>query len=689
MEYYKNILCISYTELIQGDPKDPDEVRRPILTEANFKYYKSKDKFRVLRRACYGTPALIAYNSLPMPIKEKVVAKYGDPEKNVQNYVLKDMVVYDLRAEKFYRDYALDEKGYKGLDTDKQKEYTWNASVLNAIVALTSNRSLFIRARGKGTLRVWPETSEMLNPIQRELGCNLPKNHIALKRVVEKYKEGGYASLISGKFSNNNARKNKEAEQEALIVELLGDGRNIDNETIAKLYNAVAERMEWKTISASTIANYKKEHPEHYAGKHGEKALANDKKMQHDRIKPTCPMYFWCVDGWDAELFYQKTYVNEKNHKVTTYHNRPTMVAIVDPFNEYIIGYAIGTHETPALIRQAFRNAFEHIRELFGGYFRPWQLQTDNYQKSNLKPFYEACTKYFTPAAVGNSKAKMIEPFFNRFCRKYTRLLPNSSGHGVKSRQKIQVSDDWIEKHKKDFPDYVGCRAQLTQFIEFDRNTKREEYLKKWNNMPEDKHLAFSDKDFLSTFGEVTGYTNRLTGPGIVLHLEGEKYVFDSFDLELRDYGHASFIIRYNPSDMSKALAIVNDGTEKEPVEGTVRFVVEQKKKEFMAIMDQGDEDHAQRKRVNDYNDAMVEAIIQKRAKSGEIVREFFDENEEKLKNTLTAHIITDSLGQHKDRRNEVAGRGKTKKLPVQKAVPVDNDDYEMVMDEQDIFNEF
>ena len=89
MEYYDNILCISHAELTGGDPMDPNPLQRPILTEANFKYYKSKRKFRVVNRACYGTPALVAYNSLPDRIKEKVVAKYGDPESDTRKYVLK------------------------------------------------------------------------------------------------------------------------------------------------------------------------------------------------------------------------------------------------------------------------------------------------------------------------------------------------------------------------------------------------------------------------------------------------------------------------------------------------------------------------------------------------------------------------------------------------------------------------
>lgn len=689
MEYYNNILCISHAELTGGNPEDANMLKRPIMSEPNFKYYKKEEKFRVLRRACYGTPALVAYNSLPDRIKEKVVAKYGDPESNTKKYVLKNMIVRDLVAEQFYQKHTLDEKGNVHLKQELIELYTMNASALNSIINLSNNRILCIKSYGKPFNRVWPEISRDLQGIQEEMGCRLPKNHLSLKRVVERYKEGGYAAIISAKHGNNNARRNKLSEQDALIVELLGDGRNIDDTTVSKLYNAVAARMGWKTISPSTVGNYRKEHPECFAGRHGKKALANEKLMQVKRTAPTCPMYFWCVDGWDTELFYQSKATDKSTGRsVTTYHNRPTVVAIVDPFNKYIIGYAIGTHETPRLIRQAFRNAFEHVYELFGAYFKPWQIQTDNYGRGNLKSFYETCTRYYTPAATGNAKAKIIEPFFNWFNRKYLRLLPNSSGYGVKSRTKIQVSDDWIAAHKKSFPDYEGCCGQIEKMIEFDRNTKRDKFINKWIDMPQDKHLAFGKEDFLYVFGE-TAAPRKLNGDGLRLQLDGDKFVYDCFDPDFRNYGHCTFFLKYNPADMSQVMAIENVGTENEPQEGAARFLLERKYEQPMALMDRKPGDIDELMRVRQFNEEMTDTIILKRQESGNIVRSFFEDNSDRLKDTLTAHVITDSLGRHKDVRNEVAGRAKQKTLPVQKAEFVDKDDFEFISGEQEFLKEF
>ena len=70
---------------------------------------------------------------------------------------------------------------------------------------------------------------------------------------------------------------------------------------------------------------------------------------------------------------YQKRKRNTKGHSITTYTNRVNAVIVIDPFNYYPVGYAIGTHETPQLIQQAILNAMEHTKELFGEYYKPYQ----------------------------------------------------------------------------------------------------------------------------------------------------------------------------------------------------------------------------------------------------------------------------------------------------------------------------
>lgn len=680
MIYFNNIMCVSYGELTDGEADDQ------VMTTTTYRNLQTRGQIEIARRGCFGQSALVAYRSLPERYKARFVAKYGDPERLATRSSLRDLFEKDMRAEDFYRRQTTD--GYTPLKPELQQLYVNNASVLNTIIDLMAKRTASIRLRGGNSGRVVREISEELNAVQAELGCKLPRNAQALKRVIDKYKEEGYMALISKKHGNNNRRKDKLDEQRSLVIELIGDGRNFNNETVARLYNTVADRMGWASITAGTVANYKKEYPEAFAGRHGAQALRNEKLMQVKRFTSSAPMYFWTADGWDVELLYQRTYINKDGRQVTTYHNRPTVVAIVDPFNYYIIGYAIGTQETPDLIRSAFRNAFEHVYELFGDYYQPWQIQTDNYQTKVLTPFYQSLTRYYTPAAVKNAKAKPVEPFFKRVNDEYFRLLPNSSGYGVKSKAKLQVSDDWIDLHKKEYPDYDGCVRQIEAGIAYFRQKAVAQYLEAWNALPEEKRRPFSRIDWLAAFGLVAP-PRKLRPNGIYLQVDGQPYQYDSFDPEFRNYGHRSFFLRYDPADMSQVLAIENTGTEKRPIEAGACFLLERKYEQPLALMDRREGDFEELERVREFNRAMKEDIIQKRKASAETVRAFFEENEERLRDTLTAHVITDSLGRHKDQRNALRTASLPTELPSSKDTGEGTDDYMVSIDENDFLNDF
>lgn len=690
MKYHDNILSISYAELTDGNPEDPDVSQRPIMTVAIYRYLTTNKKIKIVRRGCFGQSALIAYHTLPEKYKAKVEAKYGDVEAQAARLNLRDQVVRDVKAEVFFEQYMPD--GHNHLSEKIQQRYVMNASVLNAVIALMDRRIQWINARGRNSGRVLKEISDELNTIQDEMGCKLPKNHQALKRVIDRYRSEGYGSLISKKHGNDNASASKTDEQSSLMIELLGDGRNINYETTAKLYNAVAVKMGWKTVTAGTIANFHRKHSEVNAGRFGSRNFKNESLMQVKRIAPSCPMYFWTSDGWDAELFYQKTYRNEEGKQVTTYHNRPTVVMVIDPFNWYIIGYAIGTHETPQLIRAAFRNAFEHVYELLGDYYKPWQVQTDNYGKGNLTGFYKGLTQYYTPAAVGNAKSKIAEPFFRQFNDKYLRTCVNSSGYGVKSRGKLQVSDDWISAHKKSFPDFDGVVRQLEQFIEFDRRTKHEAYLKGWENTATEDRLLYRRSDWLYSFGEVA-QPRKLQPDGVTLQIDNERWVYDCYDPEFRNYGHRTFFLHYDPNDMSTVLAVENAGTKAKPEAGTARFILQEKVKVHMAIKDRDKDSLAELSKIRQFNEDMQNTIILKRTQSAENVMDFLEKNEDKLRGTLTAHVITDSLGQHKNRRNELRAAPleiKTEdEMATQKPTAGNDDDYSIAISENDFLNDF
>mgnify|MGYP003053248339 FL=1 len=485
-----------------------------------------------------------------------------------------------------------------------------------------------------------------------------------------------------------NASKLKEEEQNAMLQELASDGRNLDNEMIAMLYNTVASKLGWNTILAGTVANWKLRNMDvQYVGRHGVVAHRNNKAMQVKRRAPRFPLYYWTVDGWDVELLYQQREEREKNGKkysVVTYSNRPTVVMLLDPCTRYPVGYAIGTHETPELIREAFRNAFKHVKELFGHYYKPWQLQTDNYGKKTLLSFYEACTRVYTPARVKNAKAKVVEPYFKKVNSKYCHLLPNWSGYGVTSRKENQPNDEWLNQNRHKFPGWDGVVGQVEGIIRVLRSESIEKYRQAWGKMAVEDRLEMSDEEYLVLFGETTGYGNSLEGGGVGSTILGEKVWYDSFDPSFRNWGHLNWIVKYDPEDLSVAVAIENLGTPGKPEEGTRRFMLERKHVQPMALKEREPGDFDELRRVQDYNDRREKMIKEKRARSGEVVRELFEERAE-LNDTLEKLVLCDSRGQHKDERNRLAGRT-TKQVEKSCHEEVD---YEEVFDERDLLRKF
>ena len=69
----------------------------------------------------------------------------------------------------------------------------------------------------------------------------------------------------------------------------------------------------------------------------GTTVLRNSLEMQHKREAPKTAMTYWTLDGWDVELVYQKRQPMDKKvngetrtYKKTTYHNRKTIVVVLD-----------------------------------------------------------------------------------------------------------------------------------------------------------------------------------------------------------------------------------------------------------------------------------------------------------------------------------------------------------------------
>lgn len=628
-----------------------------LLSYDNYKAYCKRGKIKRTRTARgEGNYALVEFESLPEYIKEAVKEKYGIPPVETKS-ILEKYLTPDYEAEEYFDSYRLEDG--RILPPEVQKEYRTNAEILNAIGLLIANNKAMrskSQSRKMNADELWEKISKYVQQLNKEkYPHSLPTSaQVLRKRRYAPYIKEGYGVLIHGNWSNENRKKVKDQEQEAILRQLLRHHNNLDNEQIAALYGLVAKEQGWSTITGSTVGNYREKWDlVTFAGRRGSQEFFNKKAITIKRKPPVYPLYYWTIDTWDAELLYQKTIVTEEGKSITSYHNRLAITVILDPCCKYPIGYAIGTHETPELIQQALRNAVLHTSELFGTKHRVRQLQSDRYSIKKLTPFYEAVSLLKTPAKAHNAKAKVIEPYFKYINTTYCQLMNNWSGFGSTSRKEKQPNSEMLNKIRHTLPDEELCRMQLVRIMEMEREKKKAKYMNLYADMPKEERKYMTNEEYYYHLGERTGFTNKLSHDGLLVTLNGVKTSYDSFNPDFRLYGHIDWTVAYDPTRTDEIL-VYQEG-------GGVRFLLEKKHVQPMALLEQTPNDRVELKKVRDFNKYLTGKIAEKAFQDAEIVESLLTKTPEL--DTLSKLLLVDSNGQHKDQRNRAKIQAKTQKL--------------------------
>jgi len=527
---------------------------------------------------------------------------------------------------------------------------------------------------------------------------DFPSSYQRLMAKVEGYKTGGYDSLIDPLFGNKNAAKigkvpslgadmeitegvnagylqeavgineglmmQNEPQKAVLVqksVEKTGGycpdlakrqiaiirhtqslHNNLDAGQVAKFVNYIFKQNGWKTLSRARIHDIMSEN-KHLttSGNRGTDIYRNEIAMQMKRKAPDAAMKYWTLDGWMVELMYQQPGVNKKGHKVVDY-KRLTAVIVIDAFNKYPVGYAIGEQENTDLIREANRNALLHTKELFGNYYRPAQLQSDNYGNGNLVPFYQAITNLYVPARVGNSKAKVIEPYFMYLNKEYCQIQPNWTGFNLDSKKANQVNREMTDKMKGSFPDKAGVIKQIERIIDRERAKKVDAFMAAYAPV---QHTPMNDMDWLNAFSVPVGKTNSITGQGIIKTIKGVEYTYDSFEPQFRANRHLDWQVKVDEYDMSKALV--------ESPDGKLRFVVYEKRAVPMDIASMLPEDHQYLAHVTKFNKDREAEVMQTLASDADITRQVVLDTHFEGDDELALKMRLTYAGQQKDRLNK------------------------------------
>lgn len=555
MEYYNDKLCLLYDELV------PVILGKPAYDQA-----KWKGNIVVHGLGGNGRKVLIEFESMPAKYKGMVREIYGDPYQYASKQPILNSLVWDFEAQRFYTEYLLpngDKLPASDRDLDGKPQinyvhrYTENATWLNMLVRLTTDKAALKRELNISVMSFWELATDMIK-IKK---VSLPANPKRLKEKIKMYQNGGYGSLVeTHKFGNDYSKKIKDEEAEALIKGLLSQRNKHDDTIVASYYNQWAEETGRDTITPGAVGYWRKKWASFLMlEREGVGKLYTKISKQGQRKRPSAPLLLVNSDDNVLDVFFKSPESN---------WFRPVLYVVIDAHNDYILGYAMGASVTKELVKEAYRNAHRHVMELTGGAYMWHQIQTDHWgisgkNTTELEQFYTSMAT-FTPAGLKNAQTKYVERSFGvTWHQELKKLFPrNYSGHNVGSLQKL--NPDTL--NPVNFPSIDEAPAMIGEFIQRMRATKRkgaeltrqEEWLENFQASQKAKKNLLNTEVRLSIFGRTHDYTNQITTRGVTPTILGETRVYELSQEQIFDHVGKSVQVVYDEHDLSEVL--ITDG---------------------------------------------------------------------------------------------------------------------------------
>ncbi len=443
MEYYGKILCISYHDLVYDDRpsiKDgkadysqsralkgvhpsmlSEEELAPVMSEANYKQLASRGKINVVRNGRgQGGYALVEIATMPLRFRERIKRKYGDLEAEILKNWFGTHFHVDAKAREFYTKFRF-ENG-ESLPPERMQEYTVNASVIEAVLAVMADRVLMRKAMKGGPVN-WGEMCGAISYYQSEFGHTLPLSANRFKKRVHDFKAHGYESLISGKFLNQNRRKVTYG-LERLLLAIDAQPEQPFNTTVGEQYNQFLQGdLELFDPETGEVLN-----PADFTDKDGNPIVLSPTTVAAYLNKPAnkalrAKLH---MSQWDFNNSYRPYHLRHAGEyslsKVSLDDRdlpRPMKDGVrvkayyaYDVVSGAVVGYAYNRLKTAELFLDCMRNMFQTLDR--GGMYIPAELEVEHHLVSDFAdglmqagvvfPLIRWCNP-------GNSREKRAEHF--------------------------------------------------------------------------------------------------------------------------------------------------------------------------------------------------------------------------------------------------------------------------------------
>lgn len=523
---------------------------------------------------------LIQYEKLRYKYQESIIKRFGDPYTYYHNQIIKQYLRTDIKALDYFMTYRKDGITLK---PEKQKEYVTCANWLNLLVELDNNWN---KCKKVLCMDKKPELYDAITRIFEADVVKLPKEYVPLKRKIARYKELGYEVIVTKKIGNTNGKKVKDELNSALLIEMLAHGAQFDDVFVCEKYNNAARIAGFKEITARTVGTYRHENAAIIdAYRKGNKAWYDTAGKVIHQERPAAPLLLINSDDNDLDLYFQEERTVSRNKKIKgteltekkdvkeiNYYHRPVLYVVIDAYNDYPLGYAIGTNQTNELVYQAYLNAANHVFELTGDHYLWNQIKTDHWNLKTLEAFYSSQAT-FTPAKAKNARGKVIEQSFGQIWHsKLKELYPqNYKGHNIDADFKLNA--DWIDANKKNFPVKEQAPAHIAAFIEELRQikgrngkTRQEQWVDAFEAMKPAKKRLIAPEQHYMLFGvdhkhPKTGalLPNTITNNGLLVTFNGRKIFYEvPADLYMETLG-LTVNVKYDPTNLHSVLAVSQD----------------------------------------------------------------------------------------------------------------------------------
>jgi hypothetical protein len=543
---HNNILCIQASWIVESG----------IVSEPNYKQLCSRGHLKKLTIGGNGRKALIQFDTMRSDIKSKVIELAGDPYEKVTTITFVDYIEQDQKAYNFYRNYTLDNG--EGLPEKNIKEYSCNASIINAINTIVNSKIAQRKALAGSKANIWERIAEIISELPKHTyPHSLPRNQRILRNKVKNYLTDGYEIFIHKSFGSKNAEKINDAAKAFVLACWTNPVKRVSNYTqLLRIYNEEAKVQDWKLIkSEQSLINFlsdPKIEPLWWANRFGELKFKEKFMMPFKTTLPSMRDSLWYSDGTKINLYYQT-----KDGKMKTIN----VYEVMDSYSEVFLGYHISENEDYEAGYQAFKMAIKTSGH------RPYQISFDNgsgNKKLHNGNFFDKISHLAIKTQPYNGKSKTIESAFGRFQTQFLAQEWNWTGQNITATKTSSHSNiEFILANIEKLPTltelkdkYLEKRTQWNQALHPKTNKPRIEMYFESINPDAPKVTPFQIVDFfwiersvpITCTSSGVSFKEKKVQYDYVVYQQNSRTIDQEWHLKNVDQ---KFHIKFDPDDMS------------------------------------------------------------------------------------------------------------------------------------------